>query len=357
MCVIFVIQKTRPTDQMVKDAWARNDQGGGVAWREKKTGNVIWKKGLNQDEMRGMCAALPLPFVAHFRIASANLSKSFELNHPFPVRDDVSVALEGRTKGAVLFHNGTWTEWQRITLETAVRMGKKLPVGKWSDTRAMAFCANAYGPGFLDFLKERSVYFSPTELNITIGDGWKKVNDVWCSNDWFMPVAPHNYAYSTLVCRWGQCKERHDLNPQGYCKLHAMPVRTDLSAFTGESEEVIDRPNPDGWGEDEMHGRVPLPNAVLDTGGTLPRLVKQLGPVPAAETILAEHLRVADAGGTVPPGGGHHDPFFLLAAADQQVQMGSMSRNSWKRLRRQLFGKKGRKEILNGMQARNLIVH
>src|SRR3990167_4580457 len=124
--------------------FSANDHGGGVAWREG--GLVHWKKGLDEAEMQEFVAALPLPFVAHFRIASCG-AKSKELCHPFPVSKDASLALEGTTKGYVLFHNGHWAEWKPFTKETALKMGRPLPTGQWSDTRAMAWAAHNYGLG------------------------------------------------------------------------------------------------------------------------------------------------------------------------------------------------------------------
>jgi len=179
LCVIALVTKARPTPDAVGKMFSANDHGGGVAWREG--GLVHWKKGLDEAEMQEFVAALPLPFVAHFRIASCG-AKSKELCHPFPVSKDASLALEGTTKGYVLFHNGHWAEWKPFTKETALKMGRPLPTGQWSDTRAMAWAAHNYGLGILEFIDEKCVAFGPRDLEVMRGSGWDEVDGVWCSN-------------------------------------------------------------------------------------------------------------------------------------------------------------------------------
>ena len=34
MCVIYYVAKEKPTDEMVEKAYAHNDDGAGIAWRE-----------------------------------------------------------------------------------------------------------------------------------------------------------------------------------------------------------------------------------------------------------------------------------------------------------------------------------
>lgn len=185
MCVIALVTKVRPKPEAVEKMFFSNDHGGGLAWREKdeKTGLTIvrWKKGLEEKEMQELIAELPIPFVAHFRIASCG-AKSKELCHPFPIGKEATLALEGTTKGYVLFHNGHWTEWKTFTKETALKMGKPIPMGQWSDTRAMAWAAHNYGLGILEFIDEKVVAFGPNDLEVMRGSGWDEVDGIWCSN-------------------------------------------------------------------------------------------------------------------------------------------------------------------------------
>lgn len=65
----------------------------------------------------------------------------------------------------------------------------KVPAGKWSDSRAMAFLAHHFGPGYLEFLgmDEKVVLFGPTddETEILSNRDWTVVEGVLCSNDFF----------------------------------------------------------------------------------------------------------------------------------------------------------------------------
>ena len=178
MCVIAVVDKERPTDDMVERMFDANNSGAGVAWREN--GAVRWKKGLDVDEIKELCRTVPIPFVAHFRIPSCGGAHD-TLCHPFPIEKGASVALEGTFKGFVLFHNGHWAKWKETVLDSAVRGNVKIPVGKFSDSRAMALMAAYHGLGILEFIDEKIIAFGPNEIEV-FGFGWSKVNEVWVSN-------------------------------------------------------------------------------------------------------------------------------------------------------------------------------
>lgn len=181
MCVIAIVNKVRPTPEQVERMFKANDHGGGVAWREK--GVVKWKKGLDLAQMQELIATLPLTtFIAHFRIASSG-AQIKALCHPFPIEAKVDLALEGETKGYVLFHNGHWANWKDFSQQTALRMAKPIPLGSWSDTRALAWAAHNYGLGILEMIDEKVVAFGPNDLEVSRGkDGWDDVGGIWCSN-------------------------------------------------------------------------------------------------------------------------------------------------------------------------------
>lgn len=183
MCVILVSDTKRPTSEMVEKAFNHNSHGGGAAWREGEF--VRWEKGLKLEDMIEHAKKLPLPFVLHFRIASTG-GRSDYLCHPFEVSRLANYKLEGKTKNPVLFHNGTWNVW-RHELKTAVinsRVGK-LPTGPWNDTRGLAFMAYAFGGGILEMINEKTVLFSPKELEV-FGDGWEEESDILMSNTHFL---------------------------------------------------------------------------------------------------------------------------------------------------------------------------
>jgi len=224
MCVVLIPEKRRPTDDEVERAFDANSAGAGIAWRAG--GFVHWEKGIMEvEKMKELCQTTPLPYIAHFRIPTEG-GKRPSLCHPFPVEKTVSLDLIGKTKNYVLFHNGHWTEWKKMSLEAAVISNTKVPVGKWSDTRAMAFVAAIYGIGILDFINEKAVAFGPVDMEVFPGHGWTDVEGLWCSNVyWKNHHTPKNNEYSGYgnnfgrMCRMGSCIRRN-LDGEGYCPEH-----------------------------------------------------------------------------------------------------------------------------------------
>lgn len=184
MCVIFFAEEKRPSPEMVEKGYNANRHGAGIAWREPdpQTGLTVvrWRKGLDLEEIQAAVAATPLPFIAHFRIPSCG-GDTLSLTHPFPVDRRAPCDLEGKTKGFVLFHNGHWNRWKEMVFETALKKGLKIPGGKWSDSRAMAWIASVYGIGALDMLDEKIIAMSPDEIEVC-GTGWSTEEGVYVSN-------------------------------------------------------------------------------------------------------------------------------------------------------------------------------
>lgn len=220
MCVILYVNRTRPTDEMVQRAFDHNRDGAGVAWRHR--GRVHWKKGITDpEEVKELCRKLPLPFVAHFRIASVGPAKP-ELTHPFSVDGNASLALEGSSDKPVLFHNGHWSDWNQRIQDAIIHSNTKPPAGIWSDTRAMALMAHIYGQHYLELLtSQKMVLFGPQRNEIYTGAQWEEINEVWCSNDFFWKRWNSNHnsvtgvngsghgrvVSSTRLCSVGRCME------------------------------------------------------------------------------------------------------------------------------------------------------
>lgn len=240
MCVIAIVETVRPSDSMVERMWNHNHDGGGVAWREN--GKVKWYKGLDLEAIQGLCRTLPMPYVAHFRLQSVG-GLSPTLTHPFPIDDfNAGLDLSGETTGSVLFHNGTWGDWRNVVLNTAINAQVELPDGDWSDTRALAWAAKIYGKAILPIINEKTVIFGPDFLRITnLNAGWKKVDGVYCSNDFFdiktvtygggyqQQNFPQTYSgvpsnassgSTYTICRVGRCIRRSPLDAAGYCPDH-----------------------------------------------------------------------------------------------------------------------------------------
>lgn len=213
MCVIMVTEELRPTPEMVRKAWNANPHGFGIAWYEQdgKTSYVRWQKGVTKvEEALALCANTPLPYVAHFRVASVGGVKDV-LTHPFIVSKTSPLMLKGRTRGCLLFHNGHWGVWAERALEAAINSNSLIPSGDWSDSRAMAWMISIYGPGFMEFLTEqKGVLISPERMHLFTGkQGWERVNQVWCSNDLFMTRSRtwNTTSYTRRVCHIGKCHE------------------------------------------------------------------------------------------------------------------------------------------------------
>lgn len=177
MCVIIVCEKKKPELETLITCEKTNADGGGIAW--KKDDVIEYKKGLTAKEVFLLSQEKPLPQVIHFRLASIGGRKR-ELCHPFPVNKNVPLSLEGEAK-KVLFHNGHWSRWREYCLETAIRGREKIPEGKWSDSRAIAWLTAIYGMGFLELLDEKVVCFS-SHKTLLFGEGWIEKDGITFSN-------------------------------------------------------------------------------------------------------------------------------------------------------------------------------
>lgn len=198
MCVIMAADSMRPTPQMVAGGFSSNGHGAGIAWRGIDPEGfpvVHWSKGIDDLEViQKLAAETPLPYILHFRIASIG-EKVKQLTHPFLIDPESPLHLQGTTRGSVLFHNGTWNAWKNVFLDCSIRGLWPVPTGPWSDSRAMAILASRLGVGYLDFLTdEKILVFDPSEASDGSSDGinflgsqrWTCVNDVMCSNSFFL---------------------------------------------------------------------------------------------------------------------------------------------------------------------------
>lgn len=240
MCVIMTAMSVRPTPEMVRAGWKANKDGGGYAFRDLDEAGeevVKWKKNLSEDEMLKAAAELPLPFILHFRVASQGGVKP-ELCHPFEVERYPSRKTEGETKGYVLFHNGDWNSWHDTALQAAVHSGVPLPIGFLSDSKIMAWLCSLFGINMMTCIKQKGIAFSPDDMEFFNGNGWYKINDVWCSNDFFWGGVK-----ITGVCHAQGCNESRYLDSDRLCIVHRKkaPVDpTDPSSWPTPKEEVND---------------------------------------------------------------------------------------------------------------------
>jgi hypothetical protein len=238
MCVIMIAKTVRPTPDMVIKAWDANPDGAGIAWREGIEDNteVVWEKGImDKDSALELAANTPLPYVMHFRVASVGGVRQ-ALTHPFQVEMDAPLGLSGRTKGMLLFHNGHWAAWAEKSMEAAIHSNAVVPTGAWSDTRALAWLTWLYGPGFMELLPaQKGVLMDPFGQTVFTGDGWYHINDVWCSNNWFMKKyeskVTNHVPFVPTMCAFGKCVKKRIVGDV-YCETHMDRTNRETNANT-----------------------------------------------------------------------------------------------------------------------------
>ena len=199
MCVIFACKIKKPSPKDLFLGEKVNPDGAGIAWVRGKT--VYWKKNLKASDIVKLLPKVNLPLVIHFRLASVGGGSS-SLCHPFPITKDVPLSLEGKIKGSVLAHNGTWLEWRKICFQILLRKNIRCPDGLWSDSRAMAWIAAHYGIGVLHFIGEKVAVLSPKGLKI-FGTGWELYNGMLVSNTHFLH-SPKSWDFQSWDFQLGQ---------------------------------------------------------------------------------------------------------------------------------------------------------
>ena len=243
ICILGVADKRKPTEEELDKMAVVNKDGAGIAWREN--GLVKWEKGLSLDEIKVLVKQVPIPFTFHFRLASCG-PREKEVTHPFPIERDVRTDLTGSTKGYVLFHNGHWPAWKDRGLDGALKNKVRIPDGKWTDTRVMAWLTHLHGTGVLEFIDEKVILFGPTKIEIFHPEGWFRIENLLVSNRaWEHQYIPkgtidvddysdawdyqsHHGSYwmnrGMQICRSGSC--RNDVVKDSYyCNDHQPPCR------------------------------------------------------------------------------------------------------------------------------------
>lgn len=111
-------------------------------------------------------------------------------------------------------------------LETSIGAKLPVPIGKWSDTRGMAFVASVYGLGILEMINEKSVAFGPTDMEVTTStSGFTLEDGVWFSNMGWKPIGHYgNYRGNDItdnrpMCKHSTCTSRLR-DDTGYCVTH-----------------------------------------------------------------------------------------------------------------------------------------
>ena len=198
MCVIITIENGEfPKFNTLKEAEALNSHGGSIAWIEN--GKTNFHKGIKAKQINKMIQKKLIPngvktAIIHFRIASIGSVKQ-KLCHPFVIDSKATSDLKGSDmEESLLFHNGTWNEYQTHLIQSIKGKMVKIPNGEYSDSRIMAFLSYHLG-----IEKAMSLISGWNKIAILTpkgikkyGSNWVKIDQNECSNDYFQ-VKKNNY--------------------------------------------------------------------------------------------------------------------------------------------------------------------
>lgn len=259
MCVAIVAESKLPDHKTLIKCEDANPDGGGIAWLDEESHLVRWKKGLSATEINDLIEAKDIrpPCFIHFRIATAG-GKDQSLCHPFPVTRRVSTELEG-TAARVLMHNGHWDGWStRLLFGVISKESGKMPAGKWSDTRAMAYLVGRYGDQMMDLIPaaNKIATLDKTGKVVTSGffterdgikysnmswdyrsvrpkivqTGWDWDERGWCGKCYsWKDEDRHKEQCLTTVIGPNKCTSLVEVRPGFYTRVHDADVARELS--------------------------------------------------------------------------------------------------------------------------------
>ena len=165
MCLIIVSPSNspRPSKDILEASKSSNSHGNGIAWNDGR--RVHYRKGISDKQEKEYLADIPrtATVVVHHRLATVGES-SPALCHPFVKGGSLSVS---GSCAAIMAHNGHLTDWRKLLLAA----GGKIPVGPWSDSRAIAYLWGRCGDGVLDLFDERTVALRKGSYTLH-GTGW-----------------------------------------------------------------------------------------------------------------------------------------------------------------------------------------
>lgn len=200
MCLLICAVNSVPPEEYLTRAADQNGDGAGIAWIEGS--QIRFHKGLEVDEVISYTGKLKLPYMIHFRAATAG-GRAPGLTHPFPITKSSDLSLRG-TAPSVLGHNGHWWKWQDDLKLLLAARGHKWPMGPVSDSRAMAICTYILGPEFLNHVDEKVAVLSPKGFRIFNQPKFTEIDGVWYSYDPkpYQRYTQTNYAGSSGVGNW-----------------------------------------------------------------------------------------------------------------------------------------------------------
>jgi hypothetical protein len=211
----------------MKNGAENNTDGAGICWVDKfgtKEAQVAWQKGFKSDAEEVLEYIkqndIKYPFAIHFRTASIG-GKCEELTHPFPITAKLEDFTSGYTR-RVLMHNGhisSWKEWFTKIMFAAPNL--EIPIGPWSDSRALAAAVFVKGEGILDFVMESSRVLVLDSLPSV---GCKKSDPASYSRQYGRWIEKEGYSQSTET--YSRAVICHRGSPVNHCRVVSPTVVT-----------------------------------------------------------------------------------------------------------------------------------
>jgi len=192
MCVILALETQKELDsltlEILKSAESMNPDGNGYA--TLINGKVVFEKGISIESIwkKIQDKEIVSPCIIHCRITSIGRTTP-SLCHPFVVNESSDNKMNGTIKSTetVLFHNGTFTGYKDLVLQTAMGSGRQLPKGDMSDTRGIAFVLQTLGTQALEYIDTGFNKFAT--LNAKQGlvkyGSWVDVDGISSSNNYY----------------------------------------------------------------------------------------------------------------------------------------------------------------------------
>ena len=190
MCVILALETDKElasiTLEILKNAETTNPHGNGYA--TLKNGKVSFEKGVTMELIWEKIESgdIVAPCIIHARITSIGETMP-ELTHPFIISENSDNIMSGTLKKneSCFFHNGTYSQWKDLVLQTALGSGRKLPSGAMSDSRGLAYCLQTLGIQALEYLDTTDKFAILDKNGLSKFGKWFDVSGVPSSNNYY----------------------------------------------------------------------------------------------------------------------------------------------------------------------------
>lgn len=255
MCIIYSCYKGVPTKEEQALGAEGNIHGAGICWLEgmgTTKAKVRFLKGLKSDPDAVMeqieKRKITFPYAIHYRSASIG-GVCDELTHPFPITDDVEDYLEGSCR-RVLMHNGHIGDWKKWFTQVMFSTDKQIPVGPWSDSRALAAVVNAKGEGILEFIIEQSRVLV---MDAIPSQGYPKDDPLSYIRTYGTWIEKEQLGYSQSTSTYKRPKEAWQQGRDTRSHACGLPVVQDARVISNRDSREIQE---NSWTVDELQGLV-----------------------------------------------------------------------------------------------------